>query len=78
MVVKTFSPAYNVILGWSLLNDMGVVILPGYLLMKFPTPQGTGLVRGNQKQAKVCYVSSTKSTKAKEKSAIGETWMISE
>ncbi|XP_052171631.1 uncharacterized protein LOC127787608 [Diospyros lotus] len=53
MIVKTFSPAYNVILGRSLINAMRATISPGYLLMKFPTPLGVGQVKGNQKQAKV-------------------------
>ena len=47
IVVKTFSFAYNVILGHSLINAMRAVISLGYLLMKFPTPQGVGEERGN-------------------------------
>lgn len=38
MVVKTFSLAYNVILGRSLLNALRAVISLGYLLMKFSIP----------------------------------------
>ena len=60
MVVKSISTAYNVILGRPLLNDMRAVISPAYLLMKFPTPQGVGQVRGDQKKARACYVSSIK------------------
>ena len=48
MVVRTFFPTYNVILGRSLINAMWAIISPEYLLMKFPTPQGAGQVRGNQ------------------------------
>ena len=78
MVAKTYSLAYNVILGQSLINAMRATISPGYLLMKFPIPQGVGQVRSNQKQARVCYVSSTKGAKGKEKSTTGETLMIDE
>jgi len=77
-VVRTFSLVYNVILGRSLINAMRVIISPGYLLMKFPISQGVGQVRGNQKQARVCYVSSTKGTKGKRKMMTKETLMISE
>ena len=34
--------------------------------MKFPTPSDVGQVWGDQKKARVCYVSSTKSQKIKE------------
>ena len=40
--------------------------------------QGVGQVRGNQKQARVCYVSSTKNAKGKGKVVTEETLMISE
>ena len=66
------------ILGHSLINAMRAIISPGYLLMKFPTPQEVGQVRGNQKQTRVCYVGSTKGTKGKEKSMTEETSMINE
>ena len=58
MVVKSVSTAYNVILGRPMLNDMRAVISPAYLLMKFPTPQGVGQVRGDQRKARAFYVSS--------------------
>ena len=41
-------------------------------------PQGVVQVRGNQKQARVCYVSSTKNAKGKGKAMTEETLMISE
>lgn len=47
MMIKTFSPTYNVILRRSLLNAIRAIILSGYLLMKFPTSQGVGQVRGS-------------------------------
>ena len=60
MVVKSTSSAYNVIFGRPLLNDMRAVISSTYLLMKFPTSKGVGYVRGDQKRARKCYVSSVK------------------
>ena len=78
MVVKAFPPTYNMILGHSLINTMRATISLRYLLMKFSTPQGVGQERGNKKQARVCYVSSTKGTKGKGKWMTEETLMISE
>jgi len=60
MVVKTLLTSYNIILGHPFLNDMRVVVSSCYLLIKFPTPQGVGQVRGDQRKARACYVSSTK------------------
>jgi len=51
---------------------MKVVISPGYLLMKFPTLRGVGQVRSNQKQGRVCYMSSTKTQRGKETLMINE------
>ncbi|XP_052189984.1 uncharacterized protein LOC127799805 [Diospyros lotus] len=57
---------------------MRAAISPGYLLMKFPTPHGVGQVRGNQKQARVCYVSSTRGATKKGKALTEETLLIGE
>ncbi|XP_039146852.1 uncharacterized protein LOC120284115 [Dioscorea cayenensis subsp. rotundata] len=60
MVIKSVSPAYSAILGRPLLNDMRAVLSSSYLLMKFPTLGVIGQVRGDQKKACSCYVSSIK------------------
>ncbi|XP_052185282.1 uncharacterized protein LOC127796919 [Diospyros lotus] len=72
MVVKAHSAAYNMILGRPLLNDMRAVVSSCYLLMKFPTLSGVGQVRGDQKKARSCYVSSTKGKRAEETLSIAE------
>ncbi|XP_052193948.1 uncharacterized protein LOC127802273 [Diospyros lotus] len=72
MVVKAPSAAYNMILGRPLLNDMRAVVSSCYLLMKFPTLSGVGQVRGDQRKARSCYVSSTKGKKAEETLSIAE------
>ena len=77
MVVRTHSPAYNMILGWSLINNVKATISLGYLLMKFPMPQGMGQVSRDKKKARVCYVSSAKSAKGKENMEPEETLVIS-
>ncbi|XP_052209219.1 uncharacterized protein LOC127812736 [Diospyros lotus] len=66
MVVKAPSAAYNMILGRPLLNDMRAVVSSCYLLMKFPTLSRVGQVRGDQRKARSCYVSSTKGKRAEE------------
>ena len=72
MVVKAPSAAYNMILGRPLLNDMRAVVSSCYLLMKFPTLTGVGQVRGDQKKARTCYVSSTKGKRMEETLSIAE------
>ena len=66
MIVKSFSVAYNMILGRPFLNDMRAVVSSCYLLMKFPTLSRVGHVRGDQKKARTCYMSSTKGKRAEE------------
>jgi len=56
---------------------MGASISPRYLLIKFPTPQEVGQVRGDQKKTRVYYVSSTKRAKGKEKVVPKKTLVIS-
>ncbi|CAL8990437.1 unnamed protein product, partial [Prunus brigantina] len=59
--------AYNVILGRLALAHMKVFISTHMLLLKFPTPHGTGTVRGDQLGAHSCYASAVKSTNRQHK-----------
>ncbi|GKU99600.1 hypothetical protein SLEP1_g12423 [Rubroshorea leprosula] len=54
LVVKMES-AFNAILGRATLCELKVVISQPHLCMKFPTPQGVGVLRGNQNMARACY-----------------------
>ncbi|XP_020421233.1 uncharacterized protein LOC109949580 [Prunus persica] len=54
--------AYNVILGRPALAQMRAFISTHMLLLKFPTPNGLGTVRGDQLGARSCYASAVKST----------------
>ncbi|GKV04724.1 hypothetical protein SLEP1_g16838 [Rubroshorea leprosula] len=47
--------AFNVILGRATLCELKAVISQPHLCMKFPTPQGVGVLKGNQKMARACY-----------------------
>ncbi|CAL2239909.1 unnamed protein product [Prunus armeniaca] len=53
---------YNVILGCPTMTQMKVFISTHMLLLKFPTPYGTGMVRGDQLGTRSCYASTIKST----------------
>ena len=57
IVVETPS-AYNVILGRPTLNRARGVVLTHSLVIKFPTPQGTRILKGDQAIARSCYVTS--------------------
>ncbi|XP_020417849.1 uncharacterized protein LOC109948606 [Prunus persica] len=57
--------AYNVIVGRTALTRIKAHLSPHMLLMKFPTPNGTGAVRGNQLSARTCYATALKSTSFK-------------
>ncbi|GKU88551.1 hypothetical protein SLEP1_g2801 [Rubroshorea leprosula] len=54
LVVKMES-AFNAILGRATLCELKAVISQPHLCMKFPTPQGLGVLKGNQKMARTCY-----------------------
>ncbi|GKU89656.1 hypothetical protein SLEP1_g3769 [Rubroshorea leprosula] len=54
LVVKMES-AFNAILGRATLCELKVAIFQPHLYMKFPTPQGLGVLKGNQKMARACY-----------------------
>ncbi|VFQ93359.1 unnamed protein product [Cuscuta campestris] len=59
-MVVSISCTHNMILGRPGLEDLECVISPYYLCMKFPTPSGIGVTRGDQKLARSCYVRITK------------------
>ena len=50
--------AYNVILGRPTLNQAKVVESTNSLVVKFLTPQGVGILRGDQDTTRSCYVTS--------------------
>ncbi|GKV41017.1 hypothetical protein SLEP1_g48598 [Rubroshorea leprosula] len=54
LVVKMES-AFNAILGRATLCELKAVISQPHLCMKFPTPQGVGVLKGNQRMARACY-----------------------
>ncbi|XP_020417977.1 uncharacterized protein LOC109948691 [Prunus persica] len=60
--------AYNVILGRPALAQMRAFISTHMLLLKFPTPNGPGTVRGDQLGARSCYASAVKSTNRQHRS----------
>jgi len=47
--------AYNAIIGRTALNDFRAVTSTPHLSMKFPTEEGVGEVKGDQKEARRCY-----------------------
>ncbi|XP_034202236.1 uncharacterized protein LOC117617090 [Prunus dulcis] len=57
--------AYNVIVGRTALTKIKAHLSPHMLLMKFPTPNGTGAIRGNQLSARTCYATALKATSFK-------------
>ncbi|GKV20136.1 hypothetical protein SLEP1_g30298 [Rubroshorea leprosula] len=54
LVVKMES-TFNAILGRATLCKLKAVISQPHLCMKFPTSQGVGVLKGNQKMARACY-----------------------
>ncbi|VFQ79051.1 unnamed protein product [Cuscuta campestris] len=59
-MVVSINCTHNMILGRPGLEDLECVISPYYLCMKFPTPSGIRVARGDQKLAQSCYVRITK------------------
>ncbi|GKV32493.1 hypothetical protein SLEP1_g41093 [Rubroshorea leprosula] len=55
--------AFNAILGRATLCKLKAVISQPHICMKFPTPQGVGVLKGNQKMAKACYQDTFKKVK---------------
>ena len=52
--------AYNMLLGRRSLNAIRVVPSAYHMVVKFPTENGVGMVRGDQRVARECYVASMK------------------
>ena len=57
VVVEALS-VYNIILGRLTLNQARAVVSTYSLVFKFLTPQGVGILRGDQAIARRCYVTS--------------------
>ncbi|CAL8990140.1 unnamed protein product, partial [Prunus brigantina] len=57
--------AYNVIIRRTALTRVKAHLSPHMLLMKFPTCNGTGAVRGDQLNARTCYATALKSVATK-------------
>ncbi|XP_043714709.1 uncharacterized protein LOC122663067 [Telopea speciosissima] len=62
MVVRSVV-AFNAILDRPTLTALRAIILPIHLKMKFPTENGIGKIRGDQKKARECYVMFVKQNK---------------
>ncbi|KAK3007570.1 hypothetical protein RJ639_014416 [Escallonia herrerae] len=56
--IAKIKSSYNGILGRTGLNKLQAVASTYHLVMKFPTPVGVGLVKGDQTLARRCYVAS--------------------
>ena len=79
LVVKGGS-SNNVILGRPTLVAMKAVTSIYHICLKFPTPSGVGVIRGNQYEARMCYTTSiesapddSKGKRTAEEAALGET-----
>ncbi|XP_019155109.1 PREDICTED: uncharacterized protein LOC109151973 [Ipomoea nil] len=55
-VVVKISCAHKIILGRPALEDLRCVISMEHLCLKFPTPTGVGVARGDQKVSRSCYL----------------------
>jgi len=64
-LVADVPSAYNMILGRSGLSALRAVPSTYHMVLKFPTAAGIGKVRGDQRQARECYVASLNATVTK-------------
>ncbi|CAL9024966.1 unnamed protein product [Prunus brigantina] len=64
-LVIDYPTAYNVIIGRTSLTRVKAHLSPHMLLMKFPTCNGTGAIRGDQLSARTCYATALKSVACK-------------
>ena len=51
---------YNILLGRRFLNSIRDILSSYHMVIKFPTTNGVGMVRGNQRTARECYLASIK------------------
>ncbi|GKV49226.1 hypothetical protein SLEP1_g55988 [Rubroshorea leprosula] len=54
-LVMKMESAFNAILGRATICELKAIISQPHLCMKFPTPQGVGVLKRNQKMARACY-----------------------
>ena len=59
LIVDALS-AYNILLGKPTLNVIRVIPSAYHMVIKFPTANGVGMVRGDQRIAEECYLASMK------------------
>lgn len=59
--------AYNAFLGRPALSDFRAVTAIWCLKLKFPTPDGVGVVEGNQSMSRECYVAELREMKRLDK-----------
>ena len=52
--------AYNILLGRPSLKAMRAISSAYHMVIKFPTANGVGMVRGDQRKARECYSASMK------------------
>ena len=52
--------AYNMLLGRPSLNAIKVIPSAYHMMIKFPTTSGVGMIRGDQRAARECYLASVK------------------
>lgn len=69
-LVVDVGSSYNVVLGRSTLCSLRDVISQPHLCLKFPTPEGMGIVKGNQVMARECYHMAIRGTKYEKAIAI--------
>ncbi|XP_019157957.1 PREDICTED: uncharacterized protein LOC109154680 [Ipomoea nil] len=65
-IVVRLTCAHNIILGRPALEDLKAIISMEHLCMKFPTPNGIGVVRGDRRAARSCYVKACKKIGSKD------------
>ena len=59
LIVDALS-AYNILLGRPSLNAIRAIPSAYHMVVKFPTENGVGMVRGDQRVTRECYLTPTK------------------